>query len=68
MLFLAISLQYRLFVCASLFGFRDQTNVFFCSVSQTYCPGKPVCLDYAIRCFTFTLVCKLDKLYNTKEI
>ena len=29
MLFLAISLQYRLFVCASLFGFRDQTNVFF---------------------------------------
>lgn len=41
MLFLAISLQYRLFVCASLFGFRDQTSVFFGSVSQNFLCGQP---------------------------
>ena len=70
MLFLAISLQYRLFVCASLFGLREQTSVFFfVQCHKTSCPGKPVCLDYAvIPCFNFTLVCKLDKLYNSKEI
>ena len=48
-------------------GLEIRLVFFFVQCHKTSCPGKPVCLDYAIRCFNFTLVCKLDKLLNTKE-